>query len=110
MEVNQTMFRFQAKPKESHLIIVKIILKYLKGTIGFELWYPSRTSPSFRGYSDVDYCGCKIDRKSTSGTDHLLGYSLVSRHSKKQAYVALSTTEVEYTTAGKCCAQILWMK
>jgi len=77
--------RYQASPKESHLIAVKRILKYLKGTISFGLWYPSGPSLSLIGYSDVDYGGCKIDRKSTSGTCHLLGSSLVSWHSKKQA-------------------------
>jgi len=102
--------RFQANPKESHLTVVKRILKYLKGTTCFGLWYPSGTSPSLIAYSDADYGGCKIDRKSTSGTCHLLGSSLVSWHSKKQACVALSTTEAEYITAGNCCAQILWMK
>jgi len=109
IEVNQTMFRgmigsflyliasrpdimqflcvcarFQANPKESHLTVVKRILKYLKGTACFGLWYPSRVSPSLIGYFDVDYGGCKIDRKSSSGTCHLLGCSLVSWHSKKK--------------------------
>jgi len=50
------------------------------------------------------------DRKSTSGTCHLLGSSLISCHSKKQACVALSTTEAEYIAAGSCCMQILWIK
>jgi len=59
------------------------------------------------GYLDVDYGGCKIDRKSTSDTCHRLGSSLVSWHSKKQDCVALSTTEAEYITAGNYCAQIL---
>jgi len=63
---------FQANPKESHLTVVKRILKYLKGTAYFGLWYPSRASSSLIGYSDADYSGCKIDRKSTSGTCHLL--------------------------------------
>ena len=45
------------------------------------------------GYSDANYGGCKIDRKSTSGTCHLLGSSFVSWHLKKQACVALSTTK-----------------
>jgi len=75
--------RFQASPKESHLIVVKRILKYLKGTISFGLCYPSGASLSLIGYSDADYGGCKIDRKSTSCTCHLLGSSLVSWHSKK---------------------------
>jgi hypothetical protein len=58
----------------------------------------------------LDYAGCKIDRKSTSGGCHLLGRSLVSESSKKQNSVDLSTAEVEYIAAGVCCAQILYMK
>ena len=102
--------RFQANPKESHLTAVKRILKYLKGTTCFGLWYPSEASPSLISYSDADYGGCKIDRKSINGTCHLLGCSLVSWHSKKQACVALSTTEAEYIVARNCCAQIPWLK
>ena len=62
------------------------------------------------GYSDSDFVGCKLDRKSTSGTCHLLGHGLVSWNSKKQACVILSTTEAEYIAATSCCAQILWLK
>jgi len=95
--------RFQANPKESQLTIVKRILKYLKGMACFGLWYPSGASPNLIGYSDADYGGCKIDRKSTNGTCHLLGCSLVSWHSKIQACVNLSTTEADYIAAGNCC-------
>jgi len=102
--------RYQVSPKESHLIAIKRILKYLKGIISFGLWYPYGASLSLIGYSDADYGGYKIDRKSTSGTCHLLGSSLVSWHSKKQACVALSTTKAEYIAAGNYCAQILWKK
>ncbi|XP_068466248.1 uncharacterized protein [Phaseolus vulgaris] len=59
---------------------------------------------------DSDFAGCKLDRKSTSGTFHLLGSSLISWHNKKQAYVTLSTAEAEYIAVGSCCAQILWLK
>jgi len=62
------------------------------------------------GYSDSNFTGCKMDRKNTSGTCHLLGSSLISWHSKKQACVALSTAEAEYIAAGSCCAQSLWIK
>ncbi|XP_022636523.1 uncharacterized protein LOC111241669 [Vigna radiata var. radiata] len=102
--------RYQSSPRESHLTAVKRIFKYLKGTTSFGLWYSSGAEPSLVGFSGADYGGCKIDRKSTSGTCHFLGSSLVSWHSKKQACVALSTTEAEYIAAGSCCAQILWMK
>ncbi|RVW98685.1 Retrovirus-related Pol polyprotein from transposon RE1 [Vitis vinifera] len=62
------------------------------------------------GFSDADFAGCRVERKSTSGTCHFLEHSLVSWHSKKQNSVALSTAEAEYIAAGLCCAQILWMK
>jgi len=102
--------RFQANPKESHLKAAKRVLKYLKGTTNVGLWYPSHSSIHLIGYSDSDFDGCKLDQKSTSGTCHLLGSSLISWHSKKQSCVALSTAEAEYITVGSCCVQILWLK
>ena len=102
--------RFQSNPKESHFTAIKSIMKYLQGTPNVGLWYPSEVSLNLVGYSDFDFAGCKIDRKSTSGTCHLLGSSLISWHSKKQACVALSTTEAEYIAIGSCCAQSLWIK
>ena len=96
--------RYQANPKESHFKAAKRILKYLKGTTNVGLWYPSHSSTNLIGYSDYDFTGCKLDRKSSSDTCHLLGSSLFSWHSKKQACVALSTAEAEYIAAGSCCA------
>ncbi|WVZ80651.1 hypothetical protein U9M48_028110 [Paspalum notatum var. saurae] len=63
-----------------------------------------------RGFSDADHAGCRIDRKSTSGTCQLIGTSLVSWSFRKQASVSLSTTEAEYIAAASCCSQLLWMK
>ncbi|XP_061367763.1 uncharacterized mitochondrial protein AtMg00810-like [Gastrolobium bilobum] len=85
------------------------ITKY-RGTSQMGLWYPKAASYELIGYSDSDFAGCKLDRKSTSGTCHFLGCSLVSWHSKKQNSVALSTGEVEYVAAKNCCTQIIWMK
>jgi hypothetical protein len=102
--------RFQANPKEVHLRVVKRIMRYLVYTRKFGLWYPMGSTFDLIGYSDTDYAGCKIDRKSTSGTCQFLGRSLVSWASKKQNSVALSTAEVEYIAAGPCCAQLLWMR
>jgi len=90
--------RFQSNPKESHFTATKRILKYPQGTTNVGLWYQSEVSLNLVGYSD--FAGCKIDRKSTSGTCHLLVSSLISWHSKKQACVALSTAEAVYIAAG----------
>ncbi|XP_050895522.1 secreted RxLR effector protein 161-like [Lathyrus oleraceus] len=102
--------RFQANPKESHLVSIKRIMKYLKGTTNVSLWYPKGSVCDFLGYSDSDYISCKTDRKSTSGTCHIIRNALVSWSCKKQECVALSTAEEEYIIAGSCCAQILWLK
>ena len=53
--------RFQSCPKESHLIVVKHIIKYLKGTIGMSLWYLKTKQFSMISYSDDDYVSCRVD-------------------------------------------------
>ena len=98
---------YQSSPKESHFSTAKRIMKYLKGTLHVGLWYRKGAEISLVGYLDSDFVGCKVDRKSTSGTFHLLGKGLISWNSKKQACVALSMTEAEYIAAKSCCAQIL---
>jgi hypothetical protein len=82
----------------------------LKHTQNVILWYPKGAKFGLIRYSNSDYAGCKVERRSTSGTSQLLGRSLVSWSSKKQNSVALSTAEAEYIAAGSCCAQIIWMK
>ena len=96
--------RFQANPREPHLIAVKRIFKYLKDTPSLGLWYARESDFSLCGYSDVDFAGCKIDRKSTSGSCQFLGGRLVSWFSKKQKSISTSTAEAEYIAAGGCCA------
>ena len=57
---------FQSNPKESHFITVKRIFRYLAETVNVGLWYPKGCSFYLHAYLDVDYAGCKLDRKSTS--------------------------------------------
>jgi hypothetical protein len=76
--------RFQASPRESHLKATKRILRYLKYTQNVGLWYPKGARFELIGYSNFDYAGCKVERRSTSGTCQLLGRSLVSWSSKKK--------------------------
>ncbi|KAJ1700212.1 hypothetical protein LUZ63_008724 [Rhynchospora breviuscula] len=101
--------RYQANPKESHHKAVKRILRYVKGTQNLGLWHGKQTELDLVGYTDADFAGDRMDRKSTSGTCQFLGGSLVSWSSRKQTSVALSTAEAEYVAAGSCCTQLLWM-
>ncbi|KAK6153062.1 hypothetical protein DH2020_012701 [Rehmannia glutinosa] len=76
--------RFQSAPKESHMTAAKRILRYLRGFQEVGLWYPKEGGFKLIGYSDSDYAGCRVDRKSTSGTCQMLRNRLVSWFSKKQ--------------------------
>ncbi|KAJ9535904.1 hypothetical protein OSB04_un000938 [Centaurea solstitialis] len=102
--------RYQAKPKESHLAAVKRIFRYLKGTPYYGIWYPKGLGFELQAYTDADYGGCNMDRKSTSGHLQFLGNKLVSWASKKQQCVSTSTAESEYVAAASCCSQVLWMQ
>ncbi|KAJ9553246.1 hypothetical protein OSB04_017291 [Centaurea solstitialis] len=102
--------RFQVRPKESHLQAVKRIFKYLKGQPRLGLWYPNDSSFDLVAYTDSDYGGANLDRKSTSGGCQFLGGRLVSWQCKKQTTVSQSTTEAEYIAASQCCSQVLWIQ
>nr|GEX83985.1 retrovirus-related Pol polyprotein from transposon TNT 1-94 [Tanacetum cinerariifolium] len=102
--------RYQSNPNESHLTPVKRILRYLKGTLTLGLYYPKCSGFDLKGYSDSNYVGCNMDRKSTSGACQILGVKLVCWSAKKHQSVAMSSTEAEYVATARCCASILWMK
>ncbi|GJY83241.1 putative ribonuclease H-like domain-containing protein [Tanacetum coccineum] len=102
--------RFQVTPKTSHLSAVKRIFRYLKGKPKLGLWYPRVSSFDLEAYSDSDYAGANLDRKSTTGGCQFLGRRLISWQCKKQTIVATSTTEAEYVAAANCCGQVLWIQ
>jgi hypothetical protein len=80
--------RFQALLRTSHRQTVKRIFWYLRYTPELSLWYSVSSSLSLLGFPDADFAGCRVDRKSTSGTCQFLGSSLVSWSSRKQSSVA----------------------
>ncbi|GJT94616.1 uncharacterized mitochondrial protein-like protein [Tanacetum coccineum] len=98
--------RFQVTPKTSHLHAVKRIFRYLKGKPKLGLWYPKESSFDLVAYSDSDYSGNSLDRKSTTGGCQFLGHRLISWQCKKQTIVTTSTTEAEYVVVAHCCRQI----
>ncbi|GJV22040.1 putative ribonuclease H-like domain-containing protein [Tanacetum coccineum] len=81
--------RYQVNPEVSHLHAVKRIFRFLKA------------------YTDSDYAGASLDRKSTTGGCQFLGCRLISWQCKKQTVVANSVTEAEYVVASSCCGQVL---
>nr|GEX13300.1 uncharacterized mitochondrial protein AtMg00810-like [Tanacetum cinerariifolium] len=102
--------RFQVTPKASHLHAVKRIFRYLKGKPHLGLWYPEDSPFDLVAYSDSDYAGASLDRKSTTGECQFLRCRLISWQCKKQTVVATSSTKAEYIAAASCCAQVLWIQ
>ncbi|KAM1139901.1 hypothetical protein ACFX19_040742 [Malus domestica] len=97
-------------PREPHLQAVKLILWYLKGTLGYGLWFPKTTFPLLlKVFSDADGVGCSWDRRSTGGFCIFLGSCLVSLSAKKQHTVARSSTEAEYRSLAHTLAEITWI-
>ncbi|GJX22157.1 putative ribonuclease H-like domain-containing protein [Tanacetum coccineum] len=76
--------RFQVTPKVSHLHAVKRIFRYLKGQPKLGLWYPKDSPFDLEAYTDSDYAGASLDRKSTTGAKHV--------------------------AAANCCGQVLWIQ
>lgn len=102
--------RFMDCPREAHLQATKRIFRYLQGTIEYGLFYKKGEKPVLYGFTDSDYAGDLVDRKSTSGYVFMMGSTAVSWCSKKQPIVTLSTTEAEYVSASTCACQAVWLR
>nr|GEU84001.1 hypothetical protein [Tanacetum cinerariifolium] len=87
--------KFQVIPKVSHLHATKIILRYLKGQPKLGIWYPKNSPFDLEAYTDSDYAGASLDRKSTTGGCQFLGRRLILLQCKKQTVVANFTTEAD---------------
>nr|GEX23897.1 retrovirus-related Pol polyprotein from transposon TNT 1-94 [Tanacetum cinerariifolium] len=89
--------------KASHLHAVKGIFRYLKGKPHLGLWYPKDSPFDLVAYSDSDYAGASLDKKSTTRGCQFLGCRLIFWKCKKQTVVTTLSIEAEYVAAASCC-------
>nr|GEX52654.1 copia protein [Tanacetum cinerariifolium] len=101
---------YQASPTKKYLEALKRVIRYLRGTINWGIWYLKDTTMAQMAYADADHAGCQDTRRSTSGSAQFFRDKLVSWSSKKQKSTVISTIKVEYIAMSGCCAQILWMR
>ncbi|KAF5471906.1 hypothetical protein F2P56_008669 [Juglans regia] len=92
--VNQ-LCQFMHNPREPHWTAVKRVLRYLKGTIDYGLYF-SPVAINLQAYCDSDWAGNPDDRRSTTGYGIFLGQNLIAWTAKKQPIVSKSSTEAEY--------------
>jgi len=97
-------------PTIQHLGMVKHILQYLKGSTGRDIVMNNNGHTNIMGYSDSDWAGNALDRRSTTGHCMFVGGNLVSWKSKKQNVVARSSAEVEYRAMTSATCELVWLK
>jgi hypothetical protein len=106
----QQVCLFMHDPRESHLQLVKRILRYVKGTSHFGLQLHRSSTHELVAYSDADWAGCPDTRKSTSGFCVFLGSNLISWSSRRQHTVSRSSAEAEYRAVANCIAESCWLR
>ena len=97
-------------PRDMHQMMMKHILRYVKGTTSLGIQLRAAPSPTITAYSDADWAGCPDTRRSTSGFCVFLGNSLISWSSKRQTTVSRSSAEAEYRAIANAVSECSWLR
>ncbi|KAK2972925.1 hypothetical protein RJ640_015640 [Escallonia rubra] len=104
-----TVSQFMSEPTVKHWAALEQILCYLKGAPGLGLLYSNHGHSYIECFSDADWAGSKLDRKSTTGYCVFVGGNLVSWKSKKQSVVSRSSAESEYRAMAQSTCEVMWI-
>ena len=110
MFVVSLISRFIARPAQQHFAAAKRILRYLKGTVDYGVFYRKGGVSDLNEFTNSDYTGDMEDNKSTSDYVFMMSGGAVAWSSRKQPIVTLSTIEAEFVAANACASQALWMR
>ncbi|XP_050916777.1 secreted RxLR effector protein 161-like [Lathyrus oleraceus] len=105
------LIKFMNKPKWSHYQAIIKILIYIKGTLKYGLLFPSgvKSKSELMCYLDSDWCGDRVDKRSTYGYFFKYLRGLISWCSKKKQMLALLTCEVECIAGALSAYQAIWL-
>jgi hypothetical protein len=108
--VVNTLSQYLVEPRRVHLVVAKYVMRYLKGTLDYGLYYTRDRDFRLYGYIDSDWDGSASDKKSTSECYFSLGSTMNSWQSRKQSSITLSTTEAEYIAACSTSCESIWLR
>ena len=97
-------------PREPHFQAAYRVLHYLKGNLGKGILFKKYDTLALEAYTNVDYVGSLVDRRSTIGYCTFLGGNLVTWRSKKQNVVANSSVKLEFRAIAPGLCELLWLK
>ncbi|CAL5340443.1 unnamed protein product [Camellia sinensis] len=102
--------RFMQHPSKLHFGAAKRVLRYIAGTMDYGIWYSKVFNFKLCGFTDSDWASSLDDRRSISANVFTLGSGVITWSSKKQATVALSSSEAEYVAATSAACQAIWLR
>ncbi|KAJ0458377.1 putative RNA-directed DNA polymerase [Helianthus annuus] len=105
-----TLSQFVSDPRQNHMDALSRILRYLKATPGQGILLPKGGGTNLVAYSDSDWLGCPLTRRSRTGYFLLLGGAPISWKTKKQSVVSRSSAEAEYRAMATTVSEIIWMR
>jgi hypothetical protein len=110
MHVVSLLSRFMHCASEVHFKAVKRIVRYIKGTLNYDIQFSCVENFKLQGYAGSDWAGSFNDMKSTSGYCFSFGSGIFSWCSKKQEIIAQSIAEAEYVAATATTNQAFWLR
>lgn len=102
--------QFLHAPRLDHMDATKRVLRYLKCTSYYGLFFPANNSLVLQGFSDSDWGGNPVDRRSVGAYTFLLGNAAIFWRSKNQSVTSRSSAEVEYRALADASCEVMWLQ
>nr|GEX15003.1 ribonuclease H-like domain-containing protein [Tanacetum cinerariifolium] len=108
--VVQQVRLYMHDPHDSHFTALKCILRYVRGTLDYDLQLYVSSTTQLSAYTDADWAGCPVTRRSTSGYCVFLEDNLLSWSAKRQVTLSRSSAEAEYRGVANVVAETAWIR
>ncbi|GJY44528.1 ribonuclease H-like domain-containing protein [Tanacetum coccineum] len=106
----QQVCLYMHDPRDPHFTALKRILRYVRGTIDHGLQLHVSSTAQLTAYTDADWAGCPVTRRSTSGYCVFLGDNLLSWSAKRHVTLSRSSAEAEYRGVANVVAETAWLR